>query len=470
MAEVDYLRYAQLMGTRNPMAEGLSSLGDTLDKGYAQKRQNMLDQRQMRLSDLQMQREQMALSEAQRDQEYKQGLRDRMANPQTTTQFTPKPTVAPALQTAPTALQPQPEFTMPQPETSPAVQAYNEGRVKSSTESPAAAGAKFAMSQGRPEEAAKMISVDDALAQYGAKIQAGGGDPKQYYAAKADLDQAKEVASIIHAYKDQPEVLKTMWPSIVKLVPKAATMDPFNAKAEQDGILIPFKTQQGETVKGKYYYYDSKKQMHIMEDKPDPMEMMVKRDELAGARQDKQIAAADERLNKTIAAADARAARPKPEPPGKVLPAGQVEAIADMKRVKDVLAEAGKLANDKNITTGPVSGRLQSLGSKVGMASEDFTNFNQKLATAENIMLKLRSGAAVTDQEFERFKREFPNVNDPPAVRNRKLNNATKYATELMDSKLDLYEESGYKVPKSAKSTNAGKPANRPPLSAIFGK
>lgn len=269
MSEVDYLRYAQLMGARNPMAEGLSSLGDTLDKGYAQKRQNMLDQRQMRLSDLQMQREQMALSEAQREQEYKQGLRDRMSNPQATTQFTPKPVVAPVIQTTPAALQPQPEFSMPQPAASPAVQAYNEGRVKSSTESPAAAGAKFAMSQGRPEEAAKMISVDDALAQYGAKIQAGGGDPKQYYAAKADLDQAKEAFDIIKNFKGQPDLLKAMWPAFVKAYPKAAAIDPTAIEYNKDGMLIPLKNPDGTPVKGKSYVYDNQGKMHIVEDKPE---------------------------------------------------------------------------------------------------------------------------------------------------------------------------------------------------------
>lgn len=193
----------------------------------------------------------------------------------------------------------------------------------------------------------------------------------------------------------------------------------------------------------------------VQEMKPDSEALLDKRLAAQAAAQERSIAAADARTAKQIAAADARASRPKPEPPGKVLPAGQVEAIADMKRVKDVLAEAGQIANQKNISTGPVVGRLQSLGSKVGMASDDFTNLNQKLASAENIMLKLRSGAAVTDQEFERFKREFPNVNDPPAVRNRKLSNAIKYANELMDSKIDLYEESGYKVPRSAKSKPA---------------
>jgi hypothetical protein len=137
---------------------------------------------------------------------------------------------------------------------------------------------------------------------------------------------------------------------------------------------------------------------------------------------------------------------------GKILPAGQLESIADMKRVKDVLAEARDLLATKKIETGPASGRLQSLGSKVGLASDDFVNLQQKMQTAENIMLKLRSGAAVTESEFVRFKKEFPRTTDTPDVRNRKMGNAIAYASTLMDDKMGIYEEGGYRVPQSVKS------------------
>ena len=145
---------------------------------------------------------------------------------------------------------------------------------------------------------------------------------------------------------------------------------------------------------------------------------------------------------------------------GKILPAGQLESIADMKRVKDVLAEASDLLKSGKIDTGPVSGRLQSLGSKVGLASDNFVNLQQKMQTAENIMLKLRSGAAVTESEYQRFKKEFPRTSDTPEVRDRKMANAIGYASTLMDSKMDIYEEGGYRVPQSVKS--GGKPAGKP--------
>lgn len=70
MAGVNYLGYAQMMGQDNPTADGLKQLGQTLDQNRALQRQGMLDQRQFandqrqnRLSDLQMQQAQMGIDD-----------------------------------------------------------------------------------------------------------------------------------------------------------------------------------------------------------------------------------------------------------------------------------------------------------------------------------------------------------------------------------------------------------------------
>lgn len=138
--------------------------------------------------------------------------------------------------------------------------------------------------------------------------------------------------------------------------------------------------------------------------------------------------------------------------PGRVLPASQLETIADMRKVKETLENASNILSSGRVSTGPISGRLQSLGSMVGMTSDKFNDARQQLSTAENIMLKLRSGAAVTEPEFERFKNEYPSVNDSPSVRDRKMANAIKYANDLMDTKLQVFQDGGYKIPESAYS------------------
>lgn len=147
---------------------------------------------------------------------------------------------------------------------------------------------------------------------------------------------------------------------------------------------------------------------------------------------------------------------------GKILPASQLESIADMKRVKDVLAEASDDAFLRQVKTGPVAGRRQAVGAKVGLSGDGFVTVQQKLQTAQNIMLKLRSGAAVTESEYERFLKEYPTPNDPPEVFRRKMDNTLAYAETLMDEKLSIYEEGGYRVPQSVKSGGKAAPAPAP--------
>jgi hypothetical protein len=203
--------------------------------------------------------------------------------------------------------------------------------------------------------------------------------------------------------------------------------------------------------------------------KPDQEALIDKRFANQQKLQNQQIAAADRRTDKQIAAA-AEHGMKTANGHGKILPAGQLESIADMKRVKDVLAEASDLLKSGKIDTGPVSGRLQSLGSKVGLASDSFVNLQQKMQTAENIMLKLRSGAAVTESEYQRFKKEFPRTSDTPEVRDRKMSNAIAYASTLMDSKMDIYEGGGYRVPKSVKSGTQAQAKGKPSGPRKIGK
>lgn len=137
------------------------------------------------------------------------------------------------------------------------------------------------------------------------------------------------------------------------------------------------------------------------------------------------------------------------EKPAKPLPAGQLEGLADARKMIDNLEEAKRLSPE--VETGMVSGRIQSGAAMVGKAPKKFVEFKQKIATVNNIMLKLRSGAAVTEQEYSRFLQEMPTVNDPPETRDVKLNGAIKYAKGLMNEKALNFEEGGYKVPEHIK-------------------
>lgn len=135
------------------------------------------------------------------------------------------------------------------------------------------------------------------------------------------------------------------------------------------------------------------------------------------------------------------------EQPTKALPASQVESLLDIQNVAKALKEATEIADAKSVDTGPISGRWQAFQSKFGMASDSFVDMNQRLQTANNIMLKLRSGAAVTESEYNRFINEFPQPTDTPDVRKRKAKNSIRYMNSLIDDKVSAFSESGYKTP-----------------------
>jgi hypothetical protein len=327
------------------------------------------------------------------------------------------------------------------------------------------------------------IGIDDTNAKQGAKMKVYGvSTPEDAYAAemKAKLAADKSGRTVKHlesikAFKGMgatPEFITKYTQSEMMKDPEMAKIAPFVSFIDDTKMEITKDFKDGEIQDpfkpgtflpaGKYkvvgmatgdpanpYKFDK-----VEPAKADAETLLDKRLVAQEAMQDKNIAAADRRMSQQIAAADSRAAH-KESGPGKTLPAGQLESIADMKRVKDVLAEAGDLMKSTNITTGPVAGRLQSLGSKIGAASDDFVNVQQKLQTAQNIMLKLRSGAAVTESEHNRFLKEFPTPNDTGEVFNRKMRNAVNYASTLMDEKMDIYEEGGYKVPRNTASRGA---------------
>lgn len=130
---------------------------------------------------------------------------------------------------------------------------------------------------------------------------------------------------------------------------------------------------------------------------------------------------------------------------GKSLPAGTLTDLNEASQMIKTLKEAQGLA--AGVNTGPIMGRLQSFGQKFGVASGDFTQMKQKIATVNNAMLKLRSGAAVTESEYQRFLQEMPTANDAEEVRDAKFANATKYMEDLLEGKIATFSEGGYKVP-----------------------
>jgi len=264
MASPNYLAWAQEMGSRNPTADSLNNIGNTIDN--IGKRKMMQDQltRQNRLADLQIQRGDMEMKQYQDEQDYKQGLRGAMMNPATTTSITPDQmapqegvrTLAGMMPNALPTGQPQ-EFAMQPEAMSPTVEAYNEGRVKTTTESPAQAGVKYAMSQGRYDDVTKLMTVDELMGKYADFILESGGDPAAYRQAKAKRERSKETFALIFPMLKDPETAGLALKMAAKIDPDFNLITPEDIVQDKKGgyftpLIIDGKKIEGKAVHHKY--------------------------------------------------------------------------------------------------------------------------------------------------------------------------------------------------------------------------
>jgi hypothetical protein len=451
---------------------GLANLGQTYDdeRNFAMKQQAM--KRSNTLADLQIQENQIKLNAMQQAAGDQAQLRNSLANLQPTTS---------------TVTTPNPMYGKPLDPGLAQAQADNEGEWTPS------AVAVMRGAQGLPDQpgqetqqptiqqtvttpADPMKIIFDHAIKTGAYDDARKAIDMQSLVRNSSPDkikqaeQLKDLGTFTNALKHVKEIkqagvlTQSMLDGIYAMMPEQMRAQmPEGLKltdVSNDGGL-EVKDKEGNVIAHWAVSPDGTK-TELVKAVKDDEGLLDKRLAAQAAMQQVQIDAADRRSANQIAAADRRSSQ-KANGPSKVLPAGQLESISDMKRVKDVMAEAGDLMKSGKVETGPVAGRLQSLGTKVGMASDDFVNVQQKLQTAQNIMLKLRSGAAVTESEYSRFLKEFPTPNDTKEVFDRKMTNAVNYATTLMDEKMNIYEEGGYKVPretvgKGAKPAGGNKP------------
>lgn len=390
---VDYQGYARYMGARNPIAENADKIGATLSDLQQQRIQQEGAARRNTLADLQIQQGRSAMEDTQARQGAMQGVYG-----------------ASSLQDAYTR-------------------------------------------QMQAEQAEKQkVAKQKGMEVYLNTVKALDGMPNLDPKSKTDI--AKHFLSQNPEYAPMADNLTFVDSKGVKASRQFAEgelKDPVSGQPlpagyyETEGVWTGDATNPVKLTNYK-----------LVKEKPDAEALLDKRLAAQSASQDKTIAAADRRMFAQINAMDRRANQ-KANGPGKALPAGQLESIADMKQVAGALQEAKDLLSTGKVTTGPVSGRLQSLGAKVGAASDDFVNFQQKAQTAQNIMLKLRSGAAVTESEYSRFLKEFPTPNDSPSTRDRKIDNVINYFNNLMEEKMNVYEEGGYKVPRKTAQPKIGK-------------
>lgn len=101
--------------------------------------------------------------------------------------------------------------------------------------------------------------------------------------------------------------------------------------------------------------------------------------------------------------------------------AGQRDQIAQYDDLVRQGKEAENILTTSKLDTGPIASRYQAAKSLVGAADPSFNQYRSVVDNMSSALLKLRSGAAVTPQEFERIKGFIPSINDDEKTAKQKI-------------------------------------------------
>jgi hypothetical protein len=97
-------------------------------------------------------------------------------------------------------------------------------------------------------------------------------------------------------------------------------------------------------------------------------------------------------------------------------------------------AEAAQALLESGIDTGPLASRWSAGKAAFGSGNPDFILYRSSIDNMSSYLLKLRSGAAVTPQEFERIKGYIPGVNDDQKTAKTKINRFFEETTKAQEN------------------------------------
>lgn len=125
------------------------------------------------------------------------------------------------------------------------------------------------------------------------------------------------------------------------------------------------------------------------------------------------------------------------------LPAQQTEELADMQSSLDMLKYVEQQFDPKFV--GPMRGGVGGwVMEKTGGMSDQEINFRKSASTYENILTKVRSGAAVNAQESIRLQKEVPLPSDRPEQLRGKLRISRKILENALKRRQEALHASGY--------------------------
>ena len=136
------------------------------------------------------------------------------------------------------------------------------------------------------------------------------------------------------------------------------------------------------------------------------------------------------------------------------MPPGQLEKVAE---IRTFTALVDRIQHSYSAEfVGPIRGRAGWLAEKTGVITDkevEFRTFSQSL---ENQLLLLRSGAAITETEYQRLRAELPNPTNAPNVFAQKAKTFRTILTDINRARLDTFKQFGYIMPPDLSGTGGG--------------
>jgi hypothetical protein len=122
----------------------------------------------------------------------------------------------------------------------------------------------------------------------------------------------------------------------------------------------------------------------------------------------------------------------------------QVELITNYDNSLNAIDVINNMFDEKYI--GVAKGRVGSVKQYLGLLGKEESIFRTAISEYQNELLKLRSGAAVTVPEYERFKKEVADVNSSPDQFKTVLARQRKYLENKKITTLKNWQKVGYNL------------------------
>lgn len=122
----------------------------------------------------------------------------------------------------------------------------------------------------------------------------------------------------------------------------------------------------------------------------------------------------------------------------------QIDDLTNFDNSINALSAINNLFDEKYV--GFAKGRVGSFKQFLGKLGQDESLFRSAIAEYDNELLKLRSGAAVTENEYKRFKNEVANVNTSPEQFISVLGRQAKYLQNKKSTMIKNLQKAGYEV------------------------